>query len=126
MLPGRARFVSRYLLPQFFLAVAREWPSPDQQFIKDHAQAEDVTAAIDSMAFATSLFWTHVGGRTGVLRPLAQILFPQRQPEIDHERLAIFVQQDVSRLHIPMNEPLLMGVVQGFGHRRHQFSRLRA
>ena len=37
-----------------------------QQFVEDHAQTEDVAAAIHPMSFATGLFGTHVGGRPGI------------------------------------------------------------
>ena len=96
---------------------------PDQQFVEDDAQAEDVAAAIDPMPFATGLFRTHVGGRPGVARPLAHVLLSQGQPEIGHERLAALVEQNVARLDVPMHQPLLVGVVQRLGHRRHQFDR---
>ena len=81
------------------------------------------TAAIDPMPFATGLFGTHVGGRPGVAWPLAEVLLPQGQPEIRHERLAARVEQDVAGLDVPMDQPLLVGVVQRLGHRRHQFRR---
>ena len=122
-LPGRAGFEARDLLQQFRLRVRLKRPPSDQQFVEDHAQAEDVAAAIDPMPFATGLFGTHVGGRPGVAWPLADVLFPQGQPEIGHERLAALVEQDVARLDVPMHQPLLVGVVQRLGHRRHQFDR---
>ena len=102
---------------------ARNGCRPDQQLVEDHAQAEDVAAAIDPMPFATGLLGTHVGGRPGVAWPLADVLLPQGQPEIGHERLAAPVEQDVARLDVPMHQPLLVGVVQRLGHRRHQFDR---
>ena len=73
------------------------------------------------MPFATGLFGTHVGRRARVLRPLADVLFPECQTEIDDERLAVFADQNVARLHIPMHKSLLVGVVQSFGDGRHQF-----
>ena len=88
-LPGRAGFVARHLLQQFRLRVGRERSPSDQQFVEDHAEAEDVAAAIDPMPFATGLLGTHVGGRPGVAWPLAHVLLPQGQPEIRHERLAV-------------------------------------
>ena len=81
------------------------------------------TAAIDPMPFATGLLGTHVGRRPGVAWPLAEVLLPQGQAEIGHERLAAGVEQDVARLDVPMDQPLLVGVVQRLGHRRHQFRR---
>ena len=45
-------------------------------------------AAIDPVPFAAGLLGTHVGGRSGVAWPLADILLSQGQAEIGHERLA--------------------------------------
>ena len=80
-------------------------------------------SAIDPMPFATGLFGTHVSGRPGVAWPLADILLPQGQPEVGHEWLAALVEQDVPRFDVPMDQPLLVSVVQRLGHRRHQFDR---
>ena len=99
--------------------------SPGQQFVQHHAQAENVAAAIDPVALATGLLGTHVGGRSGVAWPLADVLLPQGQPEIRHERLAAAVEQDVAGLDVPMDQSLAVGVVQRLGHRRHQFRRFR-
>ena len=54
---------------------------------------------------------------------MPDILLPQGQPEVGHERLAALVEQDVAGLDVPMHQPLLVGVVQRLGHRRHQFDR---
>ena len=40
-----------------------------QQFIEDHAQAENVCPTIDQMPLTTGLLGTHVGGRTAPLEP---------------------------------------------------------
>ena len=120
-LAWRAGLEARHLLQQFRLRVGTERPASHQQFVEDHAQAEDVAAAIDPMPFATGLLRTHVGGRPGVAWPLAHVLLSQGQPEIRHERLAALVEQDVAGLDVPMHQPLLVGVVQRLGHRRHQF-----
>ena len=120
---GGRGFVARHLLQQFGLRVASKRPATGQQLVEHHAQAEDVAAAIDPMPFATGLFGTHVGGRPGILRSLADVLFSQCQPEIDDVRLAVLADQNVARLDVPMHQSLLVGVVQGLGHRRHQFGR---
>ena len=75
------------------------------------------------MPFATSLFGTHVGGRPSVAWPFADVLFPQGQPEIGHERLAALVEQNVAGLDVSMHQPLLVSVMKCLGHRRHQFDR---
>jgi hypothetical protein len=72
----------------------------------------------DSMPFATGLFRTHVGWRSCVSWPLVYVLLTQSQSEVGHERLAGLVQQDVAGLDVPMDQSLLVGVVQRLGHRR--------
>ena len=66
-------------------------------------------AAIDSVPLATGLLRTHVSGRPGVMWPLADILLPQRQPEIGYKRLATPVEQAIARLDVPMHQSLLVG-----------------
>ena len=39
-----------------------------QQFVEDHAQAEDVRPAIDPVSFTTGLLGTHVGRRPSIPR----------------------------------------------------------
>src|SRR6478672_2175477 len=101
-----------------------KWSPSEQQFVADYPQAEDVAAAIDTMPLATGLLWTHVSGRAGVHRPLADVLFLECQPEVSDIRLATGVQQDVARLDVPVDESLAVSIVQRLGNRRYQFPRL--
>ena len=78
--------IARDLFQQFGLRIRLERSPSDQQFVEDHPQAENITAAIDSVSFASGLFGTHIGGRTGEAWPLPIVLFPQRQSEIPDER----------------------------------------
>ena len=39
-----------------------------------------------------------------------------RDPEVEHARLAAFVDEDVGRLQVAVHDPLLMGVVHRVGH----------
>jgi len=122
-LPGRARLIPDDLLndtEQF----PPERPSAGQQLEKDRAEAIDIRTPIHPMALAISLFGTHVGGRTRTAFSLAEIFLLQGQPEIDHERLAAAVEQDVAGLDVPVDQPLAVGVVQRLGNRRHQCRRL--
>jgi uncharacterized protein (TIGR03067 family) len=73
------------------------------------------------MSLATSLLWRHIGGRPSINRAVADILFPQGQPEIRHKWLAALVKQDVAGLDVSMHNFLLVGMVQRLGHRRYQF-----
>ena len=72
------------------------------------------------MSFATSLLGTHVSRRSRILRPFTDVFFSQCQPEIDDVRLAVFANQDVARLHVPMHESLFVSVMQRLGHGCHQ------
>src|SRR5277367_6776801 len=90
--------------------------SPGQQFIQHHTQAENVTAAIDPMAFTTGLFRTHVSGCPSVFGAVALVLFLERQAEIDDEWLTACVQHDVAGLHVSMNQCLAVSIVQRLGY----------
>src|SRR5438132_14346061 len=72
------------------------------------------------MPLATGLFGTHVGGRPGVSWPLADILLPQGQSKIRYERLAALIEQDVAGLDVPMDDTLLVGIVQSLAYGSHQ------
>src|SRR5437867_6542649 len=72
------------------------------------------------MPLAASLLGTHVSRRSGEAWSFADILFPKGQPEIRHEWLTAPVEQDVARLDVPMYQPLLVRMVQGFRHDRRQ------
>src|SRR5712671_6262375 len=63
---------------------------------------------ICSMRSACESAWK--GWRPGKSWPLADILLPQSQSEIRHKGFAARVQQDVARLDVPMNQPLLVGI----------------
>ena len=123
-LAGRAGLEARHLLQQFRLRVGPERLASHQQFVEDHAQAENVAAAIDPMPFATGLLGTHVGGRPGVASaPCRRPASRKASPKSATNGLPLVVEQDVARLDVPMHQSLLVGVVQRLGHRRHQFDR---
>ena len=106
------------------MRVAPERPAAGQQLVEDDAQAEDVRAAIDPVPLAPGLLGAHVGRRPGEPGSLAEVLVPQRQPEVGHVRLAVEVDQDVGRLDVPVDQVPRMGMVQRLGDRRHQLGRL--
>ena len=121
VLAGRARLEGRDLLQQLGLRVGLERPPPDEQLVEHDTQTEDVTAPVHPVPFTACLLRGHVGGRAGEPRPRAHVLLTQGQPEVRHERLVRFVEEDVARLDVPVNQPVLVGVVQRLGHRRHEF-----
>ena len=70
------------------MRVAPERPPPGQQLVEDHAEAEDVGAAVDPVPLAPGLLGAHVGGRPGKPGPLAEVLVLEGQPEVGDVRLA--------------------------------------
>ena len=45
--------------------------------------------------------------------------FPRPQAKIDDVRLAVAIDQDIARLDVAMNDPLLVSVLQGVGDLDH-------
>ncbi len=109
------RLVGRHLLHEVGQRLAPKRQATGEQLVEHDAQAEDVATAVDPVPFAAGLFGRHVGGRARIIRSLADIFFSQGQSEIDDVRLAVVADQDVGRLHITMNEPLFVGIVQRVG-----------
>jgi hypothetical protein len=110
--------VAVYLVGQFISGFRLERSPSCQNFVQNDAQAENIATAINSMTFASGLFWTHVSRCSGVTWPFADVLFPQCQPKVGHKGFAGPVKQDVTGLDVPMDQPLLVGIVQRLGHRR--------
>ena len=75
------------------------------------------------MSFAASLLRTHVGRSPSVTRPLADIRLTEREPKVNHVGLIVLIQQDVTRLHVPVDKPLFVSVVQCLGDRGDEFGR---
>ena len=121
VLARRAGLKARHLLHQFRLRLSTKRRAAHQQLVEHDAQTEDVAATIDAMPFATCLLGTHVSGSSGALRSLADVLFSECQPKINDVRLAVVANQNVAGFHIPMDQSLLVGVVQGIRHGRDQF-----
>ena len=121
VLARRAGLEAGDLLQQFPLIVRLERSASDQQLVEDYAEAEYVATAFYPVPFATGLFGRHVGGGPSVFRPLAGILFFECQPKVDDVRLAVTADQDVARLHIPMDDSLRVGIMQGVSDGGDQF-----
>ena len=69
------------------------------------------------------LLGSHVtGGAEKCQRPceIAGVVQPFGEAEVGHERFALFVQQDVSRLEVPVEQSHAMSVVDGTGNLCHQ------
>ena len=95
-----------------------------QQLVEDHAQAEDVGSTIDPVPFAPGLLGAHVGGCSGDPPPLPKSSSLRASPKSATTWLARGIDQDVGGLDVPVDQAPGVGVVQGFGDRRHQFRRL--
>ena len=125
-LAGRPGFLRGDPFQQFRLGLAAEGAAAHQQLIKDRAEAVDVAAAVHAMPFTPRLFGTHVVGRPDMARTTTtRIVVLERQAEIDEVRLAFGVDQDVARLDVPVDQPLLVGVVERPGQCGHQLGRRR-
>lgn len=64
------------------------------------------------MSFSTCLLRRHIGGSSSVLRSLADVFFSKCQSEIHDVRSSVLADQDVTRLHVPVDESLFVGMVQ--------------
>ena len=125
-LAGRARLLRLDLLQNFIRALAPVRPLSGEQLVEDDAQAVDVGAGIDAVPLAAGLFRAHVGRRAGQLGAGAEVHIAQRQAEVCHHGPALFVEQDVGRLDVAVDQAAAVGVVQGFGHLGDEGCRFRA
>jgi hypothetical protein len=108
----------------FVLGLGDERSSPVQEFIENHAQAEDVGSSIHSVTLPTSLLRTHVRWGSSEPTNFPEILFLERQSKVGKEGVSRGIDQDVARLDVSMNQPPRMSKVQGFGDRCYQSRRL--
>ncbi len=123
-LPGGTGFDGGDLIHDVAMRVAPKGTTPREQLIEDHAQAEEIRAAIDPVALAPGLLGAHVGRSPGQPAFPAKVLLPERQPEVGYDRLVRRVEQDIGRLDVAVDQVPRMGVVQRLGDRRHQLGRL--
>ena len=98
-----------------------------QQLVEDAGQAVLVGPGID-LAVASGLLGTHVGGgphaQAGLGQPVAgRDARGARDAEVRDQRMALG-EQDVLRLHVAMDQPLRVGVVERFPGLPHQAQRL--
>jgi hypothetical protein len=96
---------------------------PHQQLIQDHSQGIDVRPRVDVQAGHLCLLRAHVLGRPdelallGEQRPLGQAVIGRLgDPEIDdlgHRPVVLDDDQNVRWLEVPVDDALLMGVLDG-------------
>ena len=99
-----------------------------QQLVEDAGEAVLVGPGVD-LAFAFGLLGTHVGGgphaQPGPGQPVAgRDAHGPRDAEVRDQGVALR-EQDVLRLHVAMNQPFPVGVVERFAGLPHQAERLR-
>jgi len=96
---------------------AAEWPLPRKHVIKHRPQTEQVAAVVQF--FAPGLFRSHVVGRADHRTGVCQVgILPHGpgQPEVQQPHPAVFLQPDVGRLDVAVNQPLVVGGCQRGGH----------
>ena len=85
-----------------------------EQFVEHDTEAKDVGTPIDAMTLSARLLGTHVRRCARVGRPCAKVCLAKGQAEIGDMRLAGFIEKNITRLDIPMNDAPRMSVIQGF------------
>src|SRR6266508_4612118 len=98
-----------------------------QQLVKYCAEPIDICGAADSRVVSHCLLWRHVTWRAQNFqraRHRALRFDKSRKTEVGEMRFALLVQQNVSRLDVAMQNPVLMRVVNGACHFGDEFSRL--
>ena len=73
------------------------------------------------MPLATSLFGTHVGRCPSDPTTLAEILVPERKPEVRDKRLSRRVDQDVGGLDVTVDQPSGVSIMQCVGNGGDEF-----
>lgn len=76
-----------------------------QGLIHHGADRKDIGSPVHAMAFTPRLLGTHVGGRTDVGAATFLFDIAQGQTEIGDVRAIVLVEQNVSRLDVPVYDP---------------------
>ena len=94
-----------------------------QQSVEDRAQAIDIRRRGERSLIPAYLLGRHVGRRSHGIAGVCQAalgLDLAGQAKVGDVWLAAFVQQDVCRFQIAVQDSTLVGVMDGIGNRRHQ------
>ncbi len=124
-LAGRAWLGADDLTQDMLGRVAAKRPAAGQQFVENNPDAEDVGPTVDEMALAAGLFGAGVGHRSREPRTLAVVFILHGQPEVGQIGHAEFIDQDVGRLDVAMEEVAGMGIVHRVAEGRDDPGRLR-
>ena len=105
-----------------------------EQFVEQHAQRVDVAAGVDVQAAHLGLLGAHVQRRAdhlaeaGEERLLGQLLTDglgdAEVDDLGHRHAVVQRDQDVGRLEVAVDDPLLMGVLDGLADRDEQLQPL--
>jgi hypothetical protein len=116
--------------PQFRGHVARRGERPAEQLGQQRAQGVEVGAGVDGFRDGLpgaqglqrpGLLRRHVaGGAAEGAGPAAGGQGGAGQVEVEQQRLAVAGQQHVARLEVQVNQPALVGVLEGVGQARAQ------
>ena len=105
-------------LPQHDVAiVARVGVLERQQFVERDAERVDVGPGVDHARLAGRLLGAHVAERADDVageRDAAVVLHP-REAEVGDPELALQIEQQVRRLHVAVDDAVVVRVLQRFG-----------
>ena len=104
-----------HLLDDFWKSITPKWPSPRDEFVENHAQAEDVGSPIDQVTLTPGLFRTHISGCSSHSGTLAEVFVSESETEVSNERFTRRVDQDIGGLDVSVDQSPCMGVMQRFG-----------
>ncbi len=105
---------------------ALHWGNAREQDVKDVAQAVNVGRRRDCAPIARDLLRGHVAGGAELdvaLREFERRMKALRQTEIDDERRACGVDQDIGRLQVTVQHAALVCVMNRTGHRGDELCR---
>ena len=112
------------------LAADRVGQAAGQQLVQDHAQRVHVAARVELERIGEHLLGAHVGERAdelpdvGLQRRLRVAVGDARHAEVEDLRLPGFVDQDVARLQVAVDDAALVRVVDRVADLRHQLQPL--
>ncbi len=120
---GRHRVLGQHLLERRCRRLRPEWRPARQKLVQDRPQGVYVRRRPDRVPLALGLLGSHVARRAdgdAAERQPAAGFQPSRQAEIRDLGRAVGGEQDVGRLEVAVDDPALVGGLDGLGYRGHQ------
>ena len=111
-----ARVAVEHVRQQRVTRTARKYWVERQQFVKRRAQRVDVGAMVEDNPLPGCLFGTHVADRAHDVACVRQArsIVEVGQAEVGNPDVSAEVDQEIRRLDVPVNDALLVGILQGF------------